>query len=132
VGNSLDPISDEEIVYRRIPATWYPDQTRVINDQAFAPHKHNDHDGLSVSRAKFNDPEDATKRVASGKKFFLARLSVHDLKKIGLSVIPAPLDNDPGHAVIPEINASNRGEKLTLERQRQLVQLCMDVIGPIE
>jgi len=61
VANGIEPIADDELLYRRVPAAAQPQRfnpaTRELSDQAFAPHKTEDATGLSVSRAKIKSIE---------------------------------------------------------------------------
>lgn len=130
MANGTESITDDELLYRRVPATtqWYDPTTRVLNAQAFAPHKHRDATGLSVVRAKHRSVEEAgTGRP--GKVFYVAVLRAVDLRQNGIEVVQTPPD-DPAHAELPSLNAGNRREDETLERQRLLTELCLRVEGP--
>jgi hypothetical protein len=100
-----------------------------IMSEAFAPHKLNDATGLSVVRAKYKSAEDAAKGRA-GKQYYIASLRVGKLREHGIEVVPRPEPDDPGHAELPGLNASNRNDVRTLELQRLLVQLTIEVQEP--
>jgi hypothetical protein len=53
-----------------------------------------------------------------------------DLRQHGIDVIPRPLPDDPGHAELPDLNATNRLEDLTFERKVLLTKLAIEVQGP--
>ena len=43
---------------------------------------------------------------AKTKDYYVARISVRDLEKLGLTVQPDPIEGGPrGHAIIPELNS---------------------------
>ncbi len=104
-----DPVDDSEFVYRRIPRAYYDATLAIpVQREAFRPTE-NDTTGLSVFRAQFAHPLDtlATVDPAKAKDYYVARLSVRDLRKLGLTVAPNPLaDGPPGHAIIPELKWS--------------------------
>lgn len=136
--NELDPIADDEVLYRRVSASAVPQQydpaTGSLGDQAFAPHKIMDVSGLSISRAKFKSLEEAA-LGRPGKSYFVAVLLAGDLRQRGIEVVPRPElpdgQFDPAHAELPDLNAANRKEDITLERQRILAhELCLRVEGP--
>lgn len=131
--NGLDPIADDEFLYRRVSATAQPQLfdpvSRVLNDQAFAPHKIRDVTGLSIARAKYKRIEDAG-QGQPGKSYFVAVLRAGDLRQHGIIIEPRPEANDPGHAELPQLNAGNYKDSETLERQRLLVSICLRVDGP--
>jgi hypothetical protein len=123
-------IEDDELLYRRIPAStgWYSPDTGEIKLEAFAPHKINDLTGLSLSRAKFKSVADAA-QGQPGKSYYVAVLQAGTLRANGLAVRQDPPD-DLSHAELPDLNASNRKADQTLERQRLIVDLCLRVEGP--
>lgn len=136
MGAGIDPISDDELLYRRVPAsaspTWYDPSTGELSAQAFAPHKTQDKTGLSVFRAKHKSIEDAAKG-RPGKVYYVAKLRVRDVWQAGIAVVPQPITPDGydhAHAELPDLNAGNRKSGETLERQRVLVELCLEVAGP--
>jgi hypothetical protein len=132
------PIADRELLYRRVPASASPQRydpaTRELSDQAFAPHKTEDVSGISLSRADFKLVEEAAKGRA-GKSYYVAVLRAGDIRQAGMSVEPRPHvpgGYDLAHAELPDLNSRNRKESKTLERQRILVELCLDVVGPFD
>jgi hypothetical protein len=131
----MEPIDDDEILYRRIPVStnWYSPDTRILSPEAFSPHKDQDPTGLSISRGKYKSAEQAA-QGRSGKTYFIAVLRAGDLKKAGINATPRPEladgKHDAAHAELPELNSGNRKDSKTLERQRTLVQLCLRIEGP--
>lgn len=132
-----DPIADDEILYRRISASadppWLDPVTKEVNANAFAPHKKNDTTGLSVWRAKYKSKEQAAQGPA--KRYYLAELRAGDLRANGIAVVPQPHIQDGydiAHAELPDLNASNRKDSRTIERQRILAKNVLEVVGPFE
>lgn len=125
-----EPISDDELLYRRVPvsAGWF-DATTGLKPEAFAPHRVNDATGLSVYRAKYKSIEEAA-TGRPGKAYYVAVLRAEELKGHGITVVPRPLPGDPGHSELADVNSSNRKTDQVLELQRLLIQLCHAVIGP--
>lgn len=126
----LDPLADAELLYRRVSASAVPRQydpaTGILSDQAFAPHKKMDVTGLSVSRAKFKSLEEAA-QGRSGESYFVAVLRAGDLRQRGIEVVPRPElpdgQYDSAHAELPDLNAANRKDDITLERQGRRTML---------
>jgi hypothetical protein len=130
VGDESESIADDEVLYRRVPAStgWYSPESGLLNPQAFAPRT-DDTSGLSVSRGKYKSIEDAAKG-RPGKSYYVAVLRAGDLRQQDIAVEPRPRSDDPGHSELPDLNAGNRKTTETLERQRVLVSLCLRVEGP--
>jgi len=114
-----DPVDESEFFYRRIPRAFYGAALPIaVHREAFRPSD-KDTTGLSVFRARFAKPLDTLANVdaAKMKDYHVARLSVGDLRKLGLTVTPDPLAGGPlGHAVIPELSwSAYQANKLTLK-----------------
>jgi hypothetical protein len=129
VANGTDPIADEELLFRRIPVSmgWYAEGR--LSPEAFGPRK-DETTGISVYRAMYKSIDE----VAMGKSrkgYYVAVLRTGDLRNNGIEVVQTPPD-DPGHAELPDLNANNRREDATLERQRLLTELCISVEGPFQ
>jgi hypothetical protein len=136
VESGLEPIGDEEFLYRRIPASmdWYDPATQTVQPEAFGPNKNRDFTGISVSRSKYASVQDAA-RSQPGKRYYVAVLSAKDIRRAGMSIEPRPQlpdKFDPSHAELPDLNAGNYKDSVTLERQRTLARLVLSVEGPIE
>ena len=135
MAEAIEAIEDEELLYRRIPAStgWYDQATGTVKPEAFGPHKQRDLTGISVTRARYKPIEQAA-RGQPGKSYFIAVLRVGDLRKANYIVKPQPHvpgGYDISHAELPDLNASNYKATETLERQRQLaIELCLRVEGP--
>ena len=101
-----EPVDDSEFVYRRIHPDFF-DAALVpaIQPRAFRPTG-SDVTGLSVLRARFAKPDDtiANRDPAKVSGYYVARLLVRDICKLGLTVQPDPVaGGPPGHAVVPEL-----------------------------
>ena len=131
-----EPITDDELLYRRIPASanpaWYDPVRNELNDQAFAPSKR-DATGLSVWRAKYKSLEDAAEG-SPGKSYYVAVLRASDLQQAGIAIDPRPdLPDgfDPAHAELTQLKSATRMDSKTLELQRELVRICgNNLVGP--
>ena len=107
IADETRPIDEAEFVYRRIPRIYFDASLPIpIQREAFRPTD-KDTTGLSVFRAAFAQPLDTLANVdpAKVKDYYVARLSVRDLRNLGLHVEPDPIASGPlGHAVIPELS----------------------------
>lgn len=127
--DGTEPIGDDELLYRRVPEStgWW--DGRQLDRVAFNPRKH-DTTGLSVSRAKYTTIEQAA-RGQQGKRYFIAVLRAGDLRSHGISVHPAPLPGDPGHAEITSLKYEKPKADWTLSQMMLLATaLCLRVEGP--
>jgi hypothetical protein len=127
-----DPIADDELLYRRIPAALNlhdPTAEPSLLPDAFRPNQ-NDLTGLSVYRAKYKSLE-AVAFGREGKKYYVAVLRAGDLRAKGIEVVPRPLDDDPGHAELPSLSYQTRKSDQVVEWKALLAQeLCLRVEGP--
>jgi hypothetical protein len=132
VSDGSEPIADYEIVYRLIPAAtgfYDPSVDPRPSPLAFRPTKH-DTTGLSLLRAKYTDVEQAG-RGREGKQYYVAVLRAGDLRRLGMDVVPKPLEHDPGHCEIAELTFANRKAMPFAEWQALLAeQLCLRIEGP--
>ncbi len=105
--DETDPVEDSEFVYRRIHPTFFDAALPIpVQREAFRPNQ-NDTTGLSVFRAGLAKPAEALANLdpAKAKDYYVARLAVRDLRKLGLTVGPEPVPGGPlGHAVIPDLS----------------------------
>ena len=137
MADEIQPIADEELLYRRVPDStgWFDQATGILKPEAFGPYKQRDLTGISVTRAKFKSIEQAA-QGQQGKSYFVAVLCVGDLRNAKYTVKQQP--NLPGgydisHAELPDLNAGNYKATETLERQRELAEkLCLRVEGPFK
>jgi hypothetical protein len=133
VANGTEPIADDELLFRRVPLStrWFDPITRILRPEAFRPSKERDVTGISVSRQRYKVAELAA-RGRPGNFYYVAVLRAGDIRQLGITVEPRPLLNDPGHAELPQLNAANYKDSETLERERQLVTICLRVEGPFQ
>ena len=125
----MDPISSDEIVYRRILEQYYDKTNDALAPQAFRPVR-SDTTGISVTRAKYATAEQAA-RGRGGKRYYIAALLVSDLHSIGLRIEPRPVPDNPGHAEIPELVYETRRSDRSVEWQQVLAdKLHLEVMGP--
>jgi len=104
-----EPISDDEIVYRRVSekSGWYDSASDLpVAWEAFRPNR-NDLRGLSVWRARYRTTEEVAETGAKpGRRYFILCLRVRPLREAGVVVEPSPEDGGPGHASFVNMNAS--------------------------
>lgn len=133
-----DEILDSEFVMRRFPAKlpWY-DSQRGLMAEAFKPHRTSDGDGLSISRiASLEHPEFLTPMLLaesglSKDGYFVAILSVKDLRQAGLQLERDPMPDNPGHALIVNMKSDNReSPKVAQWTQLMAVRFTKRVEGP--
>ena len=100
-------VKEEEFVFRRIHRNYYQAGLPLpIQPEAFRPTR-NDASGISVFRASFVQPEGILADIDPNKRldYYVARLAVRDLSRLGLTVVPDPDPTGPaGHAIIPELS----------------------------
>ena len=130
MANGHEPIADDELLYRRVPVTWFHHSTGLPLHDAFGPNKNRDLTGLSLSRARYKTAEQAALSQQPGKQYYVAVLRALDVRQAGMRIDPRPTADDPSHCEIPDLRADNYKETITLERQRRLVELCLRVEGP--
>lgn len=127
--SGVDQIADDEELYRRVPACYFPNG--IVSDQAFAPHKERDTTGLSLFRAQYKRIEDLGK---PGKTHCVAVLRAGDIRAAGMTIVARPdIGNgqfDLAHVEVPELNSAAYKTTLTQERQRRLLEMSR-IIGPI-
>ena len=128
MNDGTEPISDDELLYRRVPLTWYSPQNG-LDAQAFAPHKTLDTTGLSMARAKYKSKEEVA-AGQPGKSYYVAVLRAGDVRKAQIEPVPRPEPNDPGHSELPDLNSQNRKSDRTQGLQRILVAITLSVEGP--
>ncbi len=128
-----EPIEDDEVLYRRVPASqgWWnaarPEDG--LSPQAFHPNR-NDTDGISLFRAKHTSIEQAASG-RPGKSYFIAVLNASDLKQAGIAIRATPTKEAPGHASLPELNYANRRSPEAKRLEGLLARaLCLKVKGP--
>jgi hypothetical protein len=132
--DGTEPIADEELLFRRIPASqgWYdPQATPPLNPEAFRANA-NDTTGLSLYREKYKTIDEAA-RGREGKEYYVAVLKAGDLRAVGIDIAPRPLEGDPGHAEIPEMNYADRKTDRSRDCKVLLAdRLCLRVEGPFK
>lgn len=128
---NVDPIADDELLYRRILQAegWYDPQTGHIERYAFRPNKP-DVTGLSLGRSKYRTASDEGALGRQGKQYFVAVLEARSIREEGLTVVPAPTDDDPGHAEISELRYPDRKSNFVIEATSRLVKRVIRVEGP--
>jgi len=133
--NGTEPVEDDELLFRRIPASqnWYqPSALHPLSPAAFGPHKDRDSRGISVWRAKYRTIDEAA-RGQPGKAYYVAILRAGRLREAGVEVLPDVEDSGPGHCVLPQLNAAQRRSDEVAQLKWLLAEsLVESVAGPFE
>ncbi len=131
-SDGSEPIEDDEILYRRIPVSqdWYdPNTEPPLSYLAYKPSRR-DETGLSLTRAKYSNIEQAA-HGTSAQGYFVGKLRAKELRITGISVVPAPFQDQPGHCEIPSLRADNRKSNEAIEQANLLARkLTFEVEGP--
>jgi hypothetical protein len=101
-----EPLAADEHVYRRVhPHFFDASQPIPVKALAFRPSE-DDRTGLSVWRALCAGPKETLPPDPDkAKAYYVVRLAIQDLARLGLTVQPEPLPGGPpGHCVIPELS----------------------------
>ncbi|HZL37371.1 MAG TPA: hypothetical protein VFC78_18780 [Tepidisphaeraceae bacterium] len=120
-----EPIDPNEIVYRRVPAgtIYKPNREPPLSQKAFSP-RDVDKDGVSIMRGSYvSGPEEAAAEGLAGMQFHVIAFRAGDLIAEGMMLKPDPIPGCPGHALVANINASNRdlpAIQALLDRSRRL------------
>lgn len=125
----VDPIGDDELLYRRVPVStgWY--SQGGLSPEAFNPRKGFDTSGISMSRAKHTSLEDAAKGT-SKQGYYIVILRAGDLRKHGFRVDSRPTPDDPGHAELPDLNDTSLNTNQAREMMLVLSKLSLKIEGP--
>ncbi len=92
-----------------------------------------DTEGISVFRENFTTPDEIDLATEKPGEYFIARLRVYDLNKLGLTVVPDPLKGQPqGHALIPELRLAEYKSKRNwaIETQKSMADLAQVIHNP--
>lgn len=125
------PISDDEILFRRIPEMWYKRDIGYLSPLAFRPNEA-DATGLSVGRGAFHSAEAEAAKGRAGKKYYVAVLKASDIRQAGATIVPRPLESDPAHAEIPELTYDQRKTDDAERIMHALRSSIIRVDGPFE
>jgi hypothetical protein len=126
-----EPVADDELLYRRIPAStgWYSEG--VLSPMAFRPHPERDIDGISLWCARRYTSIEEAARGQPQKEYYVAILRAGDLKDHGIEVTATRERGEPGHISLPGLNSQNRHEPASLDLQGLLAgRLTLRVEGP--
>ena len=120
-----DPVADDEVVLRHIPGgpTWQAPPSGRASSLNFRLRA--GEGGISVSRAALTTTADVMARLGdlnSGSR--IAAATVADIRALGLDVVPAPIDADPGHAEIRAASADLNEQDV----RRRLAKLLKYVV----
>jgi hypothetical protein len=128
-----EPIDKHELIYRRVTNGYFdPNRSVPLSDKAFKPMSQ-DTDGISVTRARYG----ATPQVVGlsgyvGNKYYVIEIIAGDIEGIGAEIAPRPVADNPGHAVIPKINARDSCKPDVLRLMNEARKLQYNWYGPFE
>jgi len=111
--NETDPVTDDEWLFRRVHETRFrTSKTPFVSPGAFEPRTSGDQadvDGISLFRAACLDkPGDVLVLIVDSKKRDsngIVKISVGEIRALGLSVVSTPLEEIRGHVSIPELSS---------------------------
>jgi hypothetical protein len=135
--DGTEPLSGDEIVYRRIVELHIKDPADGKPMVAAFRPTDDDIDGLSFTRAKYSSKEAAAR--GRGLVYWTVSLRVQDVWGVGLSFSPDPLAADPqrglpaqpGHCLVREIRVATRDDNAVSEWRTKLAKnLSFDPSGP--
>jgi len=128
-ADGTEPLSDDELLYRRIPVSqgWYTEG--VLSPEAYGPHRERDVDGISFWRAKCRCLDEAA-RGRPGKDYYVAVIRVGDLRERGIEPVSTPHKGGGGHVSLPALNAENRRSPEAQALKARLCELTLKVEGP--
>ena len=103
----MNEIGDDEIILRHVPGgeRWQAEGP-MLTTANFRIRKKLGETGISVTRAKITSAERLLQLVRKTPGSKIAAARADDVRALGLSVVPVPLENDPGHAEIRDDTAS--------------------------
>lgn len=114
---------------------------KTVQPGAFAPNE-KDTDGLSVHRAGIHTPKEVAQdfRGKGSQPVWVAHIRAKDILALGVTIVPMPVaasvdpsrPAQPGHAIIPEMNARNANSNETAERKRLLAAAVFQIDGPFD
>lgn len=120
-------VQDDEVILRHIPGgTLHQAPGPRITSRNFELRLHMGETGLSVSRAGMTSPSALLARVGNvAKGTRVAAITAGELRAVGLEVVPDPLPDDPGHALIRSATAD-----LFDQDVRKLLTLLFQFLPP--
>ena len=141
LGDGSEPVTDDEIVFRRITeksGSYNPESDRPVAREAFRPNR-NDVRGLSVWRELYKTADQAASAGARrGRRYFIVHIHVGQLREAGVVVEPSPEDGGPGHASLVNMNTSayqqnkNAVRELAEKIANALIERVEGPFGPFE
>ncbi len=132
-------IGNDEFLYRKVPVKpgWYDPAKNELKPKALNPRP-DDTEGISLDRAKSpSHPEfrsiEQTAKGQSTDGYYVAIFKVGDLCSQGFTVEEAPLEENPGHALLKDLAYGNRKEPQCREKMLLLAhKLVVRVEGPFK
>lgn len=128
-SDGTEPIEDDEELYRRIPVSrcWYSQGS--LAPQAFEPRKDED-TGISVYRKKYKTIEEAAKSIKGKGPYYVVVLNAGILQQSGIRIEPRPLEEDPGHAELPDLTCHTKETDEAIQKMKTLTKIFSRIEGP--
>jgi hypothetical protein len=127
-----DPISDDEYLFRRIPA-WlaYVDIDRgTVSPNAFSQGK-KDLEGLSFYREQFVDAKTLAMSPEHERgNYFVAKIRAAEMRKLGLTLTPNPMPPLLGHTLVPELRKDAHGGNKVIQKKLKGIRDLL-LTGPL-
>jgi hypothetical protein len=132
-----EPLSDAEIVYRRVSdkSGWYqPESERPVAWEAFRPNP-KDTAGISVWRAKDLTAEQMAEKFARPDRcYYVLSLNVGRLRQAGVEVEPSVQEGGLGHASMVTLNYPDyQHDTIQKNRLRELAErIAAELVESVE
>lgn len=114
------PISDNETLYRRVPpgSSWIKENKLTSGNFELKVGER----GVSVSRASITTPQQLLGMRENPTGWCVAAITAGEVRALGLDVIPAPTQEDAGHAeIIPATSSLSHAVRRRLAKRFRLL-----------
>ena len=100
-NQSLDPVSSDELVLRRVPGNQYDQETGSVHAQAFTndadPRNGGRTNSHSVSRETYTSASKLQSLAPDPARFGVVAVAVREYEAMEQTIKPDPTDDDEGH-----------------------------------
>jgi len=119
------PLSDDELLGRRISQPEWYDSDLGISEKAFSP-KRQDQTGLSLYRLRYRSCEELG-RTQKGNKRHVAVLKVGAIRELGLELRVDEQQDNPGHVELPALRYETKRQGEVLAWTRKLAAISRPI-----
>lgn len=120
-----EPLSDDELLGRRISQPDWYDRALGISEKTFSPQRQ-DRTGLSLYRLRYRQLE-ALGVTQKGNRRHVAVLSVGAIRQLGLEVRLDEQPENPGHVELPALRYETKRDPEVLAWTRRLAAISQAV-----